>query len=127
MSKSLGNVLLVHDLIETAPGEVIRRLALLSAHYRQPLDWSDETHRGGASDARPALRRVARRRGDEARAAAEPPETLIAALEDDLNTPKAMAEFFGLARELNKAKTRQSGSDWRRAMYAGRRPDGLLQ
>ena len=42
MSKSLGNVLLVHDLIETIPGEVIR-LALLSAHYRQPLDWSAET------------------------------------------------------------------------------------
>ena len=42
MSKSLGNVLLVHDLIETIPGEVIR-LALLSAHYRQPLDWSAQT------------------------------------------------------------------------------------
>jgi cysteinyl-tRNA synthetase len=42
MSKSLGNVLLVHDLIESVPGEVIR-LALLNAHYRQPLDWSDET------------------------------------------------------------------------------------
>jgi cysteinyl-tRNA synthetase len=42
MSKSIGNVLLVHDLIKEIPGEVIR-LALLSAHYRQPLDWSDES------------------------------------------------------------------------------------
>jgi len=42
MSKSLGNVVLVHDLIKEIPGEVIR-LALLSAHYRQPLDWSDDT------------------------------------------------------------------------------------
>ncbi|MEM9404157.1 MAG: cysteine--tRNA ligase, partial [Pseudomonadota bacterium] len=42
MSKSLGNVLLVHNLIEEMPGEVIR-LALLNAHYRQPLDWSDES------------------------------------------------------------------------------------
>jgi len=42
MSKSLGNVLLVHDMVKSIPGEVIR-LALLSAHYRQPLDWSDET------------------------------------------------------------------------------------
>ena len=42
MSKSIGNVLLVHDLVKSMPGEVIR-LALLSAHYRQPLDWSDET------------------------------------------------------------------------------------
>ena len=41
MSKSLGNFLLVHDLIEKYPGEVLR-LSLLSAHYRQPLDWSEQ-------------------------------------------------------------------------------------
>jgi cysteinyl-tRNA synthetase len=40
MSKSLGNVLLVHDMVKTIPGEVIR-LALMTAHYRQPLDWSE--------------------------------------------------------------------------------------
>ena len=39
MSKSLGNVLLVRDLLQQAPGEAIR-LALLSTHYRRPLDWS---------------------------------------------------------------------------------------
>ena len=53
MSKSLGNVLLVHELIKTIPGEVIR-LALLSAHYRQPLDWSDAT----VGDARGKLDRL---------------------------------------------------------------------
>ena len=103
MSKSLGNVLLVHDLIKTIPGEVIR-LALLSAHYRQPLDWSAET----IESARRMLDRLygAVRGIDvsaEARAAAEVPEALVAALEDDLNTPKAMAEFFALARALNKS------------------------
>ena len=41
MSKSLGNVLLVRDLLSQAPGEAVR-LALLSAHYRQPLDWTDQ-------------------------------------------------------------------------------------
>ena len=41
MSKSLGNVVLVHDLINDYPGEVIR-LALLSAHYRAPLNWTPE-------------------------------------------------------------------------------------
>ena len=41
MSKSPGNVLLVRDLLKEAPGEVIR-LALLSAHYRQPLDWTSD-------------------------------------------------------------------------------------
>lgn len=106
MSKSLGNVLLVHDLIKTVPGEVIR-LALLSAHYRQPLDWSEETLQ--------AARRMLDRlygalRGitvsDKMRAAADVPDDLLAALEDDLNTPRALAELFGLAKALNKATDR---------------------
>jgi len=96
--------LLVHDLIKTIPGEVIR-LALLSAHYRQPLDWSSET----IESAKRMLDRLygAIRGIDvsaDARAAAEPPAAVIAALEDDLNTPKALAEMFNLARSLNKAE-----------------------
>jgi cysteinyl-tRNA synthetase len=103
MSKSLGNVLLVHDLIKTIPGEVIR-LALLSAHYRQPLDWSDET----IDSAKRMLDRLyGAIRGIEVsadqRSAAEPPAAVIDALEDDINTPKAMAEIFNLARALNKS------------------------
>ncbi len=103
MSKSLGNVLLVHDLIKTSPGEVIR-LALLSAHYRQPLDWSGET----IESARRMLDRLyGAIRGIEVsaddRANSEPPAAVVAALEDDLNTPKALAEMFNLARTLNKA------------------------
>lgn len=103
MSKSLGNVLLVHDLIKTIPGEVIR-LALLSAHYRQPLDWSDETLQGAK---RMLDRLYGAIRGTDVpgdlRATAEADAGVIAALEDDLNTPKAMAEFFALARKLNKS------------------------
>ncbi len=103
MSKSLGNVLLVHDLVKTVPGEVIR-LALLNAHYRQPLDWSAET----LAAARRMLDRLygAVRGVDvsgEDRMDAEIPTTFLAALEDDLNTPKALAELFGFARTLNKA------------------------
>ena len=41
MSKSLGNFFTVRDLLDEAPGEAIR-LALLSAHYRDPLDWTDD-------------------------------------------------------------------------------------
>ncbi len=102
MSKSLGNVLLVHNMVKTIPGEVIR-LALLNAHYRQPLDWSD--------DSLEAARRMLDRlygavRGieitDKKRAQAEPAANVVAALEDDLNTPKALAEMFNLARVLNK-------------------------
>ena len=110
MSKSLGNTLLVHELIKSIPGEVIR-LALLSAHYRQPLDWSDQT----IESARRMLNRLyGAIRGIQVsgndRAGTEPPAAVMAALEDDLNTPKAMAEIFNLARALNKTQdeTRRS-------------------
>ena len=127
MSKSLGNVVLVHELIETMPGEVIR-MALLSAHYRQPLDWSRDT----IDSARRMLDRLyGAVRGidvpSDARADAEPPEALVAALEDDLNTPKAMAEFFGLARTLNKATDADEMQRLATQMYASGDLMGLLQ
>jgi cysteinyl-tRNA synthetase len=127
MSKSLGNVLLVHNLIETIPGEVIR-MALLSAHYRQPLDWSDET----VESARRMLDRLyGAVRGidvdDDARAAGEPLDSVVASLEDDLNTPKAMAEFFGLAKQLNKATDAGEQKTLAADMYATGDLLGLLQ
>ncbi len=127
MSKSIGNVLLVHNLIEAIPGEVIR-MALLSAHYRQPLDWSDET----VESARRMLDRLyGAVRGidvsDDARAAVEPLESVIAALEDDLNTPKAMAEFFGLAKKLNKETDEKQQQQLAAEMYATGDLLGLLQ
>jgi cysteinyl-tRNA synthetase len=127
MSKSLGNVLLVHDLIKTTPGEVIR-LALLGAHYRQPLDWSEDT----IKSARRMLDRLyGAVRGtdvsDAMRAEAEPPEALVAALEDDINTPKALAEFFALAKSLNKASDAEERSRLAASMLVTGDLMGLLQ
>ncbi len=127
MSKSLGNVLLVHDLLKTYPGELIR-LALLSAHYKQPLDWSDDT----LMSARRMLDRLyGAVRGievsAEARAKAQPPAALVAALEDDLNTPRALKEFFELAKSLNKAGDDEQKQQLAAAMYASGDLLGLLQ
>ncbi|MGI9261623.1 MAG: DALR domain-containing protein, partial [Woeseiaceae bacterium] len=100
---SLGNVLLVHDLVKTVPGELIR-LALLGAHYRQPLDWSDAAIDGARSMLDRfygAIRGV--ELNAEQRASAVVPATVLDALEDDLNTPKALKEMFDLARKLNKS------------------------
>jgi len=102
MSKSLGNVLLVREIRKHAPGEAIR-LALLTGHYRQPLDWNDEA----LADARRKLDRLygALRDAGDAQSNAKAPEAFFAALEDDLNTPAALAELFELARALNKAES----------------------
>ncbi len=101
MSKSVGNVLLIREILKAAPGEAVR-LALLTGHYRQPLDWNDEA----LADARRKLDRLygaLRDAGDVTAPDAKAPDAFIAALEDDLNTPAALAELFELARALNKA------------------------
>ena len=101
MSKSLGNFLTVRDLLAEAPGEAIR-LAMLTTHYRQPLDWTA----AGLASAREALDRLygaLRKLGDVEAAARVPPGDLVAALEDDLNTPRAVAALHAAAGAANKA------------------------
>jgi cysteinyl-tRNA synthetase len=102
MSKSVGNVDLVHNLIERWPGEALR-LALLSAHYRAPLDWTDELILQSVK----TLDRLYRALDSVWNERAEPvaPEGILAALCDDLNTPKALAELAMLARKANKAES----------------------
>ncbi len=127
MSKSLGNVLLVRDLVDKFPGEVLR-LALLAAHYRQPLDWNDET----IESAKRMLDRLygAVRGidiGAEERAAAEPPAAFIEALEDDINTPKALAEMFNVTRELNKSADADERKSLALSLLAAGDVIGLVQ
>jgi len=127
MSKSIGNVLLVRELIKRVPGEVLR-LALLKAHYRQPLDWSDET----VATARRMLDRFyGALRGIDLpaaeRAATEPPASLVESLEDDINTPQALADMFGLARRLNKEKDGQERARLAAKLLAAGDLMGLIQ
>ena len=103
MSKSLGNVQLVHDLAQIYPGEVLR-YALLTAHYRAPLSWTSDL----LSKSRRSLDRVygvLRRLGDVTPLETEAPEAFLEALYDDINTPRALAEIFQIAGEANKAET----------------------
>jgi len=103
MSKSLGNVLLLHDLVQTVPGEVVR-WALLSAHYRQPLDWTQsllEQSRKNLDRLYGALQRASA----VAPTTDQPPEAFLKAIEDDLNTPGAMAALFSLASEIERGMT----------------------
>ncbi len=86
MSKSLGNFITVHDLLSRGiKGEAIR-LALLSARYNEPLDWTDKL----LSDAEKTLDKLYRIVGDVA-PAKDLPDCITAPLYDNLNTPKAIA------------------------------------
>ena len=112
MSKSVGNVVLVHDLVKQYPGEVIR-WALLSAHYRSPLNWTPdllEQSQNNLDRLYGVLRDVPTPSGLSAQAWAALPDVnkkavaaFAAALEDDLNTPLAISELFNLASTARAA------------------------
>jgi cysteinyl-tRNA synthetase len=102
MSKSLGNFFTVQDLLARQPGEALR-LCMLATHYRQPLDWTSD----GLEQARKTLDRYYGALGRVADVEPEErpvPEGVLAALCDDLNTPKALSELHGLLGELNRAE-----------------------
>ena len=126
MSKSVGNVLLVHDLLEDTSGEAVR-LALLNAHYRQPLDWTD----GGLVQAKRMLDRLygALRKFEDTEVIidAEPTANFLAALNDDLNTPKALATLFDLARKANSANNIADKRRIKSELIASGQLLGLLQ
>ena len=101
MSKSLGNFFTVRELLDQAPGEALR-LYMLSTHYHQPFDWTAD----GLKQARAVLDRMYTALRNSAEVAAvicDPPAEVLAALEDDLNTPLAIAHLHELTTVLNKA------------------------
>ena len=94
MSKSLGNFKVLHDVLETAPGEAVR-LLLMRSHYRSTLDFSD----AGLVEAKRELDRFYRaiKKHPLATASLTVPECVMEPLLDDLNTPQAIAGLHGLA------------------------------
>jgi cysteinyl-tRNA synthetase len=95
MSKSLGNFITVHDLLEKGVDGLAIRYALLATHYRKPLDWSKKA----LYDARTSLHRFYNiiKKNDVQNT--PPPIEFIEALKDDLNTPKAIAIMHKYAKE----------------------------
>ncbi len=87
MSKSLGNVTLIEDLLKAGHRGEVLRLALLMGHYRQPLDWTDDL----IAQAKARLDRWWRKADGVAPGAY--PQAFLTALADDLNTPEALASL----------------------------------
>jgi cysteinyl-tRNA synthetase len=119
MSKSLGNIVTIRELLATHRGEVLR-YALLRGHYRSPLAWSDEL----LIEAQSSLDRLYQALLDapegnvqtpeqlDGARVTELPETIVAPLADDLNTPQALAALHAIATDIHKT----DDADARRAL-----------
>lgn len=126
MSKSLGNVLLVRDLLDQAPAEAIR-FALLSTHYRAALDWTtvrlDEAKRTLVKWYR-ALEVCTTGSSSEEPV---PDSEVISALCDDLNTSVAFARIHQLVRELGQSSDPAEQAKLKHTIVASADVLGLLQ
>jgi len=124
MSKSTGNIERLRDLLQRHSAEALR-YALLSAHYRQPLDWSDAL-------IEQSVRTLDRLYGTlrDLDTQAEPqaiPQEIEAALDDDLNTPQALAELSQIAGMARRAGAPLTRARAKGAMRAAGAAFGLLQ
>jgi cysteinyl-tRNA synthetase len=103
MSKSLGNIITPAELLAHGHRGETLRLALLSAHYRQPLPWTDAL----VAQAKATLDRLYRNAGDAEEEDVD--ERVLDALRDDLNTPMALARLAALDGGALKASARLLG------------------
>jgi cysteinyl-tRNA synthetase len=125
MSKSLGNFFTVRELLDEGFKGEAMRLALLGAHYTQPLDFTRE----GLREATSQLDRfyLALKRAGDGPAPAIVPSEVLAALADDLNTPLALSHLHELATRLNRATGAGEMAKARAELLAGGALLGLLQ
>jgi cysteinyl-tRNA synthetase len=125
MAKSAGNFRTIRDVLAEGPGEAAR-LAMLTAHYRDPLDWTSER----LSSAKQNLDRfyLALRQVENVKVeAGELPHGVRLALEDDLNTPMALAALHESLAKLNKATNDRDKARLKGELLAGGKVLGLLQ
>lgn len=126
MSKSLGNVLLVRDLLAQAPGEAIR-LALLSTHYRRPLDWNTKRLTRSRRTLTQYYQALAEVETLEVSPTAQPDAALLDALRCDLNIAEALARLKQLVDTLKAAESDAQRADAKGRVLASAKLLGLLQ
>ena len=128
MSKSLGNIFYIRDYLDKYPGEVLR-LALLSGHYRQSLNWTDES----IEQAHSMLNRIYRnlKKVEDINIDKNNvnliPEKVLNCLCDDLNTPEALAELNDLVNKLSKASNNDEIKVYKEQILAVGDILGILQ
>ena len=107
MSKSLGNIILVNELTESHHGEVIR-LALLSSHYRQSLDWNEKIIHQASILLDKLYEIKFLLNGENTEYSSETNLEPIAYLADDLNTPGLIAELHKLVKDFSTSNSNKS-------------------
>ncbi|MGE8047132.1 cysteine--tRNA ligase [Pseudomonas monteilii] len=104
MSKSLGNVLLVRDLLAHAPGEAVR-FALLSTHYRRPMDWNSQRLQSAVQTLSRLYGSLSKVKSVIPTPGVTPDEKVLEALRNDLSVTEAIARLHVLRSELDTAAT----------------------
>jgi cysteinyl-tRNA synthetase len=126
MSKSTGNIRKIAELRAEWPGEALR-LALLSAHYRAPLEWSDSLIEQSVKTLDRLYGALERVWDAPAPRHSVSIDAFEDALADDLNTPQALAALSALATMANKAKTDERMGEAKAALLLAGELLGILQ
>ncbi|PPR34876.1 MAG: Cysteine--tRNA ligase [Alphaproteobacteria bacterium MarineAlpha6_Bin3] len=108
MSKSVGNIILINDILKKYTGETVR-LAMLSAHYKQPLNWNEKI----LIQANKNLENLYDIIGDDKNYKfVPPPKKFFNALLNDLNTPEALKELYELSKDKNNKDQLKSAANY---------------
>ena len=126
MSKSLGNIATIRSLRREHPGEVLR-YALLSGHYRGSLEWSDDLMHQARASLNTLYQALVDAPGDAAATSGDFrnasvdafPESVLAALGNDLNTPQALAAMHAIAGDIHKTSDPAIAGKLRLQLLAG--------
>ncbi|MDE0053784.1 MAG: cysteine--tRNA ligase [Gammaproteobacteria bacterium] len=126
MSKSLGNIATIRELRSEHPGEVLR-YALLSGHYRGSLEWSDDLIRQARASLDGLYQALVDAPGDMSVTSTDFrnagvgafPESVLAALRNDLNTPQALAAMHAIAGDIHRSSDPASVEVSRNQLLAG--------
>jgi cysteinyl-tRNA synthetase len=128
MSKSLGNIFYIRDYLEKCNGEILR-LALLSGHYRQSINWTSDTI-DQSKNTLDKFYRILNKVSDidvNEEIFNKCPEEVLNALCDDLNTSKALAEINEIAKKLSLSSELNEKIKLKTKLLAAAQIFGILQ
>ena len=128
MSKSLNNILYIRDLLKNYDGEVLR-MTLLSAHYRQPINFNNESLINAKNILDKFYRALLSSKNIKIniKKIQRPPSTVIDALSDDLNTSKVFAEINKIAKNLVTSKDDNQKKKYKEQLLSASNLIGILR